>query len=480
MRAVVALTGPAPASVPGVRVVSVLPGVRSEVVTGSAAALQRLAADPRVRGIRPDTVVHLAGHDNRPGASVLASDGLGGRAGLPGAGRGVTVALVDTGVSDSPALNRASGRLVDAVDTSPLLNLQQPLTSGVFADGYGHGTFLASLIAGGQVVGSGGRSVGVAPAATVDVVKVATADGRTSLSAVLAGLNWVALHADSVQVANLSLGLPTGGQWGADPLNLATEWVRQAGVLVVTAAGNTPHEVSDPGIDPRVVTVGAADLTSGKVGLAPFSGSGTIAGVTKPDVVASGVGLLGVLPADSVIAQQHPNAKQPNGLWRGSGTSEATAVTSGVAALYYAAHPTAAPVDVKAALRGSARPMRVRGTGAGLVHLDAHGWLRHGAQDTGESGFDNVAWTTSPWAAASWAAASWAAASWARAFSWAGANWQAASWASTWWEAASWARAASWAAASWAAASWAAASWAAASWGYEHPVRVMSVVRSAG
>jgi serine protease AprX len=486
LRAVVALAGPSPVRVPGVKVVSVLPGVRSEVVTGSRAALQRLAADPRVRGVRPDTVVRLAGHDNHSGRSVAASYGLGGRAGRAGSGRGVTVALVDTGVADSAALNRASGRLVDAVDTSPLLQLQQPLVSGTFGDGFGHGTFLASLIAGGPVDGSGGRSVGVAPAATVDVIKVATADGRTSLAAVLAGLNWVALHASSIQVVNLSLGLPTGGQWGADPLNLATEWVRDAGVLVVAAAGNTPGQVSDPGIDPRVVTVGAADLTKGRTTVAPFSGSGVVAGLAKPDVVASGVGILGVLPPDSVIAHLHPAARQPNGLWRGSGTSEATAIASGAAALYYAGHPTATPVEVKAALRGSARDLRTSRAGAGLVSLADRG-VSAGTRvlDTGESGFDATAWTTSPWAAASWAAASWAAASWARAASWAGANWQAASWASAWWDAASWARAASWAAASWAAASWAAASWAAASWataswGFEQPVRVLSVLRSAG
>ncbi|MFL6139992.1 MAG: S8 family serine peptidase [Frankiaceae bacterium] len=468
LRAVVALVGTTGVTAPGVRVVGVLPGVRSEVVAGSAAALAGLARDPRVLGLRPDAKVVLAGHDTGTGPAVAAWQRIGGRAGRTGAGRGVTVALVDTGVSDTAALSRAGGRLVDVVDTSPLIDLQQPLTSGTFADGFGHGTFLASLIAGGPAPGSGGRPVGVAPGATVDVVKVASADGTTSLAAVLAGLNWVALHADSVQVANIALGLPTGGQWGADPLNLATQWVRDAGVLVVAAAGNVPGQVADPGFDPRALTVGAADATKGRVRIAPFSGSARIAGVDKPDVVASGVGVLGLLPPGSLIAQQYPEARQPSGLWRGSGTSEATAVTSGVAALYFADHPRATPRQAKSALRVAARPVRGKGIGArageGLVHA-AEQADRAAARDAGEGSFDAVAWTTSPWAQVSMTAASWAAASWARAASWAGSAWQGNQWASGWWEAASWARAASWASSSWArAASWAAASWAAGSW----------------
>jgi serine protease AprX len=476
VRAIVALTGTAAVGAPGVRIVATLPGVRSEVVAGSAAAVARLARDPRVLGLRADARMRLAGHDNTAGSGVAAWDGLGGQAGRPNAGRGVTVALVDTGVSDTVALDRASGRLVDAVDTSPLIDLQPPVTTGPFTDGYGHGTFLASLIAGGPV-GPGDRGVGVAPAATVDVVKVARADGTTSLSAVLAGLNWVALHAGSVQVANLALGLPTGGEWGADPLNLATGWVRAAGVLVVVAAGNTPGQVSDPGIDPRALTVGAAD-TTGDAEVAAFSGSGLVAGVRKPDLVAPGVGVLGLLPPSSLIAIEHPDAQQPSGLWRGSGTSEATAVTTGVAALYFADHPDASPLEAKAALRGATRPLRDAAAGTGLLHVaDRSG--RAGRAGTGEEAFDAVAWVSTPWAKAAALAASWAAASWARAASWAGSwdgdSWQAASWASAWCRAASWAAAtwasapwdsASWArAASWAAASWAADSWTAASWG---------------
>jgi hypothetical protein len=124
--------------------------------------------------------------------------------------------------------------LVDGVDTSGLNDDNGTIKEqGVFTDGYGHGTFMASLIAGDKVTGSGNLAIGVAPGATVDVVKVADAQGNTSLAAVLAGLDWVATHSDSVDVANLSLAVdPPSSQYGIDPLNFAVTQTRAAGVTV--------------------------------------------------------------------------------------------------------------------------------------------------------------------------------------------------------------------------------------------------------
>ncbi len=86
---------------------------------------------------------------------------MGGTAGTRNAGRGVTVALIDTGVTDTPALNRASGRVVDAVDTSGLNTAKGKVDeSGQFTDGFGHGTFMASLIAGGQNASTDTEGVG--------------------------------------------------------------------------------------------------------------------------------------------------------------------------------------------------------------------------------------------------------------------------------------------------------------------------------
>jgi serine protease AprX len=459
LQAVVSFNGQA-VPAPGVRVVSSLPGLHMQVVRGDAMSLLRLAHAPGVRGLSPDLAVSVtSGQDETAGsaAGVFASAGLGGSAGSAGAGSGVRVAVIDTGVSDTPALDRASGRLVDAVDTSTGVIK----TGGVYTDGYGHGTFMAGVIAGGTAPGSDGAAIGVAPGATVLVARVAQSDGSTSLSKVLAALEWVKAHAGSVDVANLSLSSHRPfHEYGADPLTDAVEKVRDAGVTVVVSSGNRRNELGDPGFDPRVLTVGAADLDSDRVGVATFSGSDVVAGVQKPDVVASGVHVLGLLPADSVLALDPDTAHLSSGLFRGTGTSQATAVTSGLAAILLAAHPGATPAQVKASLRCTATDLRGNRDGAGLVRATTtlcagpDGQALDGSGDaTGEADFDASSWGASSWGASSWGGSSWGASSWG-ASSWGASSWGASSWGAS-----------SWAASSWAASSWAASSWAASSWG---------------
>jgi serine protease AprX len=521
-QAIVALAGDGAVSVPGLHVQSVLAGVDSEIVDGTAAQLAQLAATPGVIGVEPNVTAHLesnsfGGHDSSdsndssgpgngsgdgsdsgptapisvdpttpaadpsattagplapvavPSVGVVAPSTLGGIAGSPRAGRGVTVALIDTGVADTDALNRSTGRLVDAVDTSglntPNGHVQE---NGVFTDTYGHGTFMASLIAGGQVPGSGSTGLGVAPGATIDVVKVADADGNTSLAAVMAGLNWVATHSDQIDVANLSLSVdPPATRYGIDPLNFAVTLTRAAGVTVVVAAGNTPGVVGDPGFGPASLTVGAADTTAGGSPIvAPFSGFANVDGVSKPDVVAAGVNLLGEMPVGSEIDQQYPNARQPSGLFRGSGTSQSTAIVSGLAALYLQSHPSASPQQVKSAIRDAASSIAGgRADGQGLVAIPSG---NYGSNDTGEQNlnfrqwfstaplwgdlftggaFDARRWSARRWSAGGWDARRWAAVSFdARRWSdvtfdarlWSARMWGSRMWGSRLWSASYW------------------------------------------
>jgi serine protease AprX len=408
----------------GVEVVTELGAIRQAVVRGTPSALARLSRMSGVVGVFADDRIVLSSKGGGTGPGVLASEGLGGRAGKPGAGRGVSVAVVDTGVTDTAALNRASGRLRNGFSTQ----------GSSYADGHGHGTFMASVVAGGPVDGSDGKAVGVAPGATVVVVKVADAAGNTSLSDVVSGLNWVVRHAAQIDIANLSFSRERPGSgYGGDPLNAAVERVRAAGVVPVVSAGNDPDRVGDPGFDPVALTVGAADLTERKTSVAGFSGSGVVAGVRKPDVVASGVRVLGVLPADSVVASEHPSAHAAGALWRGTGTSQATAVTSGVAALLLAAHPGASPAQVKASLRAAADDLPGVRDGAGLLDVTTHvvsgpdGRGYDGGGDlTGEGSFDASSWSASSWSASSWSASSWSASSWSAS------SWSASSWSSTW------------------------------------------------
>ena len=426
-RAVASYDGPV-VLVPGTSLVRALPGLAMAVVEGSPSALARLARADGVRGLAPDGPLQLTGRAST-GTALPASYGLGGQAGKPGAGSGVRVAVLDTGVSDTAALDRRSGRLRDAFDAGG--------GARPFSDGYGHGTFMASLIAGGPVDGSSGLPVGVAPGATVLVVRVAAPDGATSLSQVVAGLDWVATHASQVDVANLSFSHTRPGQaYGADPLTDAVERVRDRGVAVVVSAGNDPSRVGDPGFTPRAITVGAAELQDG-ARVAAFSGSATVAGVAKPDVVANGVAVLGVLPAGSVIAQASPSARSTGDLWRGSGTSQAAAVTSGVVALLLDRRPDATPAEVKAVLRSSARPLVGSRDGAGLLRVprgrtagaDEPSAGPAGGDPTGEAGFDANSWSANSWSANSWSANSWSANSWS-ANSWSANSWSANSWSS--------------------------------------------------
>ena len=424
LRAVVTYDGALP-SLPGLDVLHVLPSVGALVVQGTPLELAGLPRVAGVRGVAPDTEVRFTGGASTAPA-VAAAAGLDAPAGHPGAGAGVRVAVVDTGVTDTAALNRASGRLVDAVDTSTTPN------RGALVDGYGHGTFMASVIAGGPV--DGGAPVGVAPGATVLVVRVAQADGTTRLSQVVRGLDWVARNAARVDVANLSLSHTRPAEaYGADPLTDAVEKVRDAGVTVVVSAGNDPDLVGDPGFTPRALTVGAADLTTGTASVAPFSGSAVVAGVQKPDVVANGVGVLGILPPGSVIARENPDARATATLWRGTGTSQAAAVTSGAAALLLAQSPDATPAQVKAGLRSAASPLAGERDGAGLLRLAVPG---DGADEpsagsdngdpSGEAGFDANSWSANSWSANSWSANSWSANSWSAN------SWSANSWSAQW------------------------------------------------
>ena len=470
-----------PTSVYGGRVLARFPHVGAELVSAPLATLRALAADPRVAGVSPDRHGRVAGDDNGQddGTSdgVLAAKAVGGAAGKAGTGQGVNVALLDTGVSDTAALSRDSGRITDGVDVSALSAGGAARTSGQFTDGYGHGTFMASLIAGGRVPGSGHRGIGVAPAARVVVVKVADSAGNTSLAEVLAGLDWVAAHARAIQVVNLSLSVdrPTGSSYGADPLTAAVEHVRAAGVVVVASAGNTAGQVGDPGLDPQSLTVGAADV-DGRVKVTSFSGSGVVDGVAKPDVVAPGLHVLGVVPADSTVARHNPQGWTRDGLFKGSGTSEAAAITSGIAAAYLSDHPSADPLQVKSAIRTAATPVRDSRAGAGFVAIPNRA-AAGSATAAGEANFDAATWSAnawtgvpdwqsrldSMWSGSAWTAATWSAATWSAA-TWSDSNWSAATWSAATWSAATWS-AATWSAATWSAATWSAATWSDYSWG---------------
>ncbi|MDQ3714821.1 MAG: S8 family peptidase [Actinomycetota bacterium] len=283
-------------------------------------------------------------------------------------GAGVTVAVLDTGVTRHPDLgNRVRAR----VDLTP---------DGGGYDTFGHGTHMTGLVAGnGQR--SGGQWAGVATGANIVSVRVSEWNGATDVSEVLGALEWIHNNTSKygIRVLNLSFGTDSTQKHQLDPLNHAVQRLWKAGVFVVVAAGNRGEggqNIDKPGDDPFVVTVGAAD-TAGTVAtaddtVAPFSSRGpTGENVQKPDLVAPGISIVSQGAPGTTLYEMRPAARVGTQYFKGHGTSQATAIVSGVAALMFQAAPSMTPDEAKAALVGTADPAMVGQTGAGAGLVDA-------------------------------------------------------------------------------------------------------------
>jgi len=368
----------------GGQVTRALPIIAGFAATVPAAAADGLAGLPGVRAVTPDDRVRVQGTASSGGIrsvypKVVKADAAWNR-GVTGSG--VTVAVLDTGVA--PNLPDLAGRLVQVTDdlsgqVTPCKNLSGELDCN---DRYGHGTFIAGLVA-GNGASSGGKWKGVAPGARVLSVKTAGADGSADVSNILAAIQWVVSFKDryNIRVLNLSLGTDSRQDWRVDPLNYAVERAWAAGMTVVVAASNqgpAPGTITKPADDPWVITVGATD-DRGTAGvsddlLPDFSGRGPTAhGLAKPDVVAPGAHVISLRAPGSTVDTQFPN--YVDGSYRqGSGTSMATGVVSGAVALMLQANPGFTPDRVKYALEATARdaasndPMAV---GSGLVDANA-------------------------------------------------------------------------------------------------------------
>ena len=483
-----AAAGPAPEVAVrrlGGQVTRALPIVAGFAATVPAAAVGELARLAGVRAVTPDDRVRVQGaassgnirsvYPKTIKASAVWDRGV--------TGRGVTVAVLDTGVADVPDL---AGRLVQVTDdatgrTEPCKNLSGELDCD---DRYGHGTFIAGLVA-GNGASSGGRWKGVAPEARILSVKAAGADGAADVSNILAAIQWVVSFKDryNIRVLNLSLGTNSTQDWQVDPLNYAVERAWAAGMTVVVAASNegpAPGTITKPGDDPWVVTVGATD-DRGTAGLGDdrlpdFSGRGPTAhGLAKPDLAAPGAHVISLRAPGSTIDRQFP--WYVDGSYRrGSGTSMATGVVSGAVALMLQANPGFSPDRVKHALVATAKAAVSNdrmAVGAGVVDVEAAafsapaGVANQGlARSTGQGsldrsrgsvqvqandpagsvlgptlgatltaqllvwnpgGYTGAAWVPSDWYLSTWEVNRWYRVSW-YGNDWPGRNWHGSSW----------------------------------------------------
>ncbi|GAC1531765.1 MAG: hypothetical protein NVS3B12_08310 [Acidimicrobiales bacterium] len=451
-----------------------LPIVDAVAASLGARSLARLAHDRSVVVI-PDLPAHATGGSygdapadeatQGPALDQLAAIDLPPAAGTP-AGTGVGVALVDTGIRPSPALTN----LVDGIDLTRR-------HGSSLTDDFGHGTFMAGLIAGNGSSSIGpGVATGAAPGATLVSVKVAGRDGSTTMSKLIAGIGWTVEHrltlrAAPIRVLNLSFGIDLGVAPAANPLDAAVEAAWASGITVVTAAGNTAGMVTSPGDDPWVITAGAVDThLATSVAEATIPGwSGSLG--TKPDVGAPGVSVRSLRAIGSLIdtnfwVQQSAPAVDDT-YAHGTGTSMATALTSGAAALLVSHHPDATPDDVKGALRdgsvaaGERTIIDVRRADAAASRTT---WEQHYpvAFDGLGIGLKTMPWTDMSWTGMSWTDMSWTGMSWT-GMSWTGMSWTGMSWTDMSWTGMSWTDM-SWTGMSWTDMSWTGMSWTDMSW----------------
>jgi serine protease AprX len=492
----------------GGEVVARMPDLSVLSVHLPAAGLGRVLRDPAVLGAREEgrvTVAGTIGDRPAPTTDVYRQEIRSDRAEAAGAtGTGVTVALVDTGVAPLPQLR---SRLVPVTDdlgrTASCVNLTSEPTCD---DGFGHGTFLASLIAGDGTGPTAGTALRGMSTARVLSVKIGGASGTADTTTLLAGLQWVVAHKDryGIGVLNLSLGTPAGDSWHLDPLNVAVEHAVDAGIAVVVAAGNTgpdPQTVTKPGDDPLVLTVGASDDrgTPGRSDdLVPrFSAQGPTKAdlLAKPDVVAPGARLVGLRSPGSTVEQTFPGGVD-SAYRRGSGTSMAAAVVSGAAAQLLSAHPDLTPAQVKGALMGTATPVAGQPAsviGKGLIDVQAAlGYTGPPADQPVERsdgsgsladasgglvfsllppdpltgallpyvgvGFDEASYLADP----SWTETGWRAGQFATTI-WQTPQWQTTNWTTTNWTTTNWTTT-NWTTTNWTTTNWTTTNWTTTNW----------------
>lgn len=299
---------------------------------------------------------------------TLGIDGV--RSTSPLVGRGVTVAVIDSGIHPAPDFQ---GRIAAFVDFTGE-------NAKVATDPYGHGTHVAGTIGGWS------RDVsGVATGVTLIGLRVLDSTGVGTTSRVIRALQWAIEHRRShaIDIVNLSLGHPVYEPAATDPLVQAVEAAVRAGLIVVVSAGNMGNHpdtglvgyagVSSPGNAPSAITVGAV-RTQGTTRrtddlVADYSSRGPswYDAFAKPDVVAPGHRVLAASSDTAALYQAFPVlrgvSKDPRRQYLYlSGTSMATAVTSGTVALAveagrraFGVKPT--PRQVKAMLMQTAFPM---------------------------------------------------------------------------------------------------------------------------
>ncbi len=350
--------------------------INGQVVELTNNQLRKLADSPAVASI----------HWDRPTGGELnrAAVAVGARAvqeDLGYDGAGVGVAVIDSGITawhDDLTYNGSnpSVRVVGGQRVAKFVDFVNGRSAAY--DDNGHGTHVAGIVAGNGYDTRGARA-GIAPAAHLVSLKVLDDHGGGYISNVIAALDWVVENksAYNLRVVNLSVGARVTESYKTDPLTLAAKRVVDQGVVVVTAAGNLGKNaagrlqygaITAPGNAPWVLTVGAysheGTVTRVDDVMAPYSSRGPAAVdyEAKPDVVAPGTGIVS-LAAQGSLMYTTKAAYLLNGSVQTAykpylsltGTSMASPIVAGTAALMIQANPKLTPNLVKAIIQYTAQ-----------------------------------------------------------------------------------------------------------------------------
>jgi subtilisin family serine protease len=389
----------------GARVGASYAGLGAQLVEVPAGAVERLAELRGVSHLSLDREVGaLGGHVSKTtGKDDVENDEVVSATGVVTVrkldGKSIGIAVLDSGVY-------AAHRMFKGRDGKSRVVYSKDFTGeGRTDDPYGHGTHVAGLAAGNGQIANGAYE-GVAPDASIVNLRVLNSQGTGKVSSLLSALNWLLANRTyyNVRVVNVSLGASAADSYRNDPVCRAVRKLVDAGVVVVAAAGNDGKnaagrkvygQIHSPGHEPSALTVGAVNTfgtdTRADDGVATYSSRGPTRGswldaagvrhydnLVKPDLVAPGNKLVSAESVSNLLVRLTPalasnvSSAPDSEMMSLSGTSMATPVVAGSAALLLQVNPKLTPNMVKAIMMYTAQQLRGFNTfeqGAGQLNV---------------------------------------------------------------------------------------------------------------
>ena len=350
------------------------------IVNATKHQIATISALPSVRSLYANKTLEFLTHDTRviTGQSRISSDATltARNNGLPVTGKGVTVAVLDTGIDSTHPDLPFGSRVVENVRTMDFQGTAPGFLYPLVVEGMvdsdlimGHGTFVAGVVAGSGFASSGYYG-GMAPGARL----LGVGAGDASLFYVLSGIDYILSHRidQNIRVVNCSFGI--SGLFDVnDPVNIATRMMHDAGISVVFSAGNRgdqPNSLNPYSVGDWVIGVGSGTKdrklsgfsSRGAAGYGAFYPTLIAPGENIVSTRAAGVNLVGTAGlAGALISQQNDLSNIAFGnLLRytmSSGTSFAAPHVAGTIALMLEAAPQLTPDEIKGILQSTASPM---------------------------------------------------------------------------------------------------------------------------